>query len=216
MTNEYQGATLGFDFAEQQFEEPVSIVGIERRGWLIGDQYLGAADQRTCDRDPLLLPNTEFGCRRVMECVVEIERPKQATSSLGDFYRGRRPVSFAARERGRDGDVLDHAQIGEQVELLEHNTDVVSPESIAPAGCQVGDIGSEQPDRTRGGYMDAGQQIEQGCFAAAARTSNKEVLAFVESQFIDRDDVGFLTRPPKGDLSKLDDRSICDLHLLEP
>lgn len=76
VADEYQGATVCACFLEEQVQEAIAIVGVQRRGWFVGDQDLGAANQCSRHRYTLLLANTELGDGSRMQIVAKIERPE--------------------------------------------------------------------------------------------------------------------------------------------
>ena len=61
VADEDQRTPLLLRFLKKQLHEPVSIVAIQRRRWLIGQDNLRAANRRPGDRSPLLLADTQFG-----------------------------------------------------------------------------------------------------------------------------------------------------------
>jgi hypothetical protein len=80
MADENQARSDGRRLAQQQVDEDLLSLGIERRGRLVGDQDLGAADQRPRGGDALLLADAEFRRRPVPERRVEVELGEQGCS----------------------------------------------------------------------------------------------------------------------------------------
>ena len=86
------------------------------------------------------------------------------------------PVRAPARSRrrwekaARQGDVVDHREVGHQVEHLEHEADVVGAESIAMPRRHSRDVRAEYPHHPFARAGHPADQAEQGAFAAAART----------------------------------------------
>lgn len=59
MTDHDQGGAGSFGLLEQEVEEGLLMVAVERRGGLVGDHDRGIADERPRYRDPLLLADAE-------------------------------------------------------------------------------------------------------------------------------------------------------------
>ena len=58
----------------------------------------------------------------------------------------------------RQHDVVDDAAVGQQVEHLENDAEVLGAEMIALRGGQLGDVGAENADLTSLRVQDAAQQ----------------------------------------------------------
>ena len=119
-----------------------------------------------------------------------------ADSAARDFF-GPRTNTPASRSHRRE--------VRQQVELLEHDTDVVGPKLITATRRERGEIRAEESDRPTRRCVDATQQVQQRRLAAPARAAHEQVLASVEMQLVDRDDVRRLTRPPESHLVEADD-----------
>jgi hypothetical protein len=98
MTHEDQCATLGGNFLKQQVKETIAIVGVEGRSRFVGDENFWAADERSGNSNPLLLPNAEFGDRCLVEIVAQAQGPQKVPCRLLDCPCAGGPVSFAVRE----------------------------------------------------------------------------------------------------------------------
>ena len=119
-------------FGEQQIEERDLTVAVERRGRLVGDDQLRRADQRARGGDALLLADAEVRGRRRRSMTVRSRpepqavgaRPPRAVPSAGALAR-----SCAKAQRQQD--VVEERAVGQQVEHLEDDAEVLGAEAIA-------------------------------------------------------------------------------------
>ena len=98
-------------------EHVADELGVERRGRLVEEHELGVHRQRPGDGDALLLAAGEL--RR--EGVVLVGQPDLLEVVPGDPL-GLGLASLEHPSLG-DGEVLEHGQVREEVELLEHHAD---------------------------------------------------------------------------------------------
>ena len=94
-------------------------LGVERAGDLVEEHQPRLGDQRARDRDALLLSAGQFVRTRLG--LVARARPVRASPSPRP--RPARACILCTR-RGAERDVVDHAQVREQVERLEHDADL--------------------------------------------------------------------------------------------
>ena len=99
-------------------------VGVEVAGRLVGEDDFGAAGERSCDRDPLLLPAGQFR-RSMLQAVLQPD-------GLDDLVEPR-GVGLAAGESGGECDVLRRGQCRDEVERLEDEPDPVAAQLREPA-----------------------------------------------------------------------------------
>lgn len=130
VADEYQGAAMGFGLVKQQIEEAVTVVGIERRGWLVSEKDLRAADQCSGNGGPLLLTNAQLHYRRRVQVVAEIQRSQQAPGCGLGTTASSGSLGFPRGEGTRQGYVLQGRQIRKEVELLENDAHMVGSEPI--------------------------------------------------------------------------------------
>ncbi len=118
---------------EQQIEEGELPVAVERRGRLVGDDQLRPADQRARRGDALLLADAEVRGRSARKLGgVEPEALRagaRASSSAGPLRaaRSRRPRRKAQRQQH----VVEDRAVGQQVEHLEDDAEVLGAEAVA-------------------------------------------------------------------------------------
>ena len=121
---------------------------VERRGRLVGDHQLGRADQRARRGHALLLADRQLATPAVPQrgaqpdALQQRARPRSAASRVA--RRG--PLRGAGREAAGQQHVVEHAQVGQQVELLEDVADMVGAEGVAPRAGQRRPGGAEQAD----------------------------------------------------------------------
>jgi hypothetical protein len=90
--------------------------GIEIAGRLIGQDDLGVVAQRARDGDSLLLTDGEFAG--------QVVHPVRQSQAIDERLRPLGPIAIGGCPKGhRDHDVLVGAQVGNQVEALQDETD---------------------------------------------------------------------------------------------
>ena len=125
-------------------------VQVSRR--LVGKEQRGSRRECPGDRDSLLFASGELA--RVV--VTSIRKPHSVEESIG-FGAGRSLSS----ELHRQQDVLSGRQVLEQVEGLEHETDVLATKNGELVLRQVLDLVAVEQDRPRGRSVKARHQSEQ-------------------------------------------------------
>ncbi len=112
----------GLALAAQRAQHGEQLVGLLRRqhaGRLVEDQDLGAAIERLQDLDPLLQPD-----RQVVDQRVGIDRQPVGLREIGQRPARRREAVAQQRALlGAEHDVLQHAEIVDQHEVLVHHAD---------------------------------------------------------------------------------------------
>ena len=109
-------ATAAFAEPAQNLRNLAPAAGIERAGGLVEQENLGIHRESARDRDALLLTAGELGRMGVLAMRQTDEREELARAFAG----GIAPV--AAYENRRFGDVVERAQMREEVETLEDET----------------------------------------------------------------------------------------------
>ena len=77
----------------------------------------------------------------------------------------------------RQHDVFKRSEVGNQVELLEDETDFFRASAIQFLGRNFGNVFTVQPYLTGGGAVEAANQIRQGRFPRARRAHDGKPLA---------------------------------------
>ena len=164
-------------FGEQQVEEGGLAVAVERRGRLVGHDQLRRADQRAGGGNALLLADAQVGGRAAARQV-----RLEAEAASADARPRPRPVPWPSRACGvgreaqRQQHVVDDRAVGQQVEHLEDDAEVLGAEAVAGRGGQPGDVGAEDLDASRLRRDDAAKQAEEGRLAAARRADQQDAL----------------------------------------
>ena len=149
----------------EQFEDAGSVVRVQVSGGLVGQEEGGAVDQGAGNGGalhfaPAHLVGEGAGAGGQAD---EVEHLRGAGAGLAGF--------LAAEKEGEFG-VLDGRHGGKEIEKLEDNA-----ESFAAVGGEGGVIGSVEGkpidrDLARGRLVESAEQVEQGAFAAAARSGH--------------------------------------------
>ena len=85
---------------EQQLQELLAAVGVERRRGLVGDDHFGRADQRARRRDALLLAHAQLADRRI-EQLDDIQLPRRYRAPPHRTTRD--PAARGGARRGESG-----------------------------------------------------------------------------------------------------------------
>jgi hypothetical protein len=105
-------------------------------------------------------------------------RPTAASASAG-------PVAHLAARQGADlegeGDVLEGAAIGEQLEVLEDDADVAAQVGDRGAA-QARDVAAEEQDPPLVGPLGGEDQLEQGALAGARRAGEEDEGALLDGE----------------------------------
>ena len=107
-------------------------------------------------------------------------RPSRASrraASASAVALGRGAPAALRREAQRQQHVVDHRAVGQQVEHLEDDAEVLGAEAVARRGAELGDVGAEDLDAPRLRREDAAQQAEERRLAAARRPDQQNALA---------------------------------------
>ena len=77
----------------------------------------------------------------------------------------------------RDHHVLERVEVGEQVELLEDDSDLLAPIAHALGFAERGDFDAVHDDRALGRAIERGEQVDEGRLARARRAHDREPFA---------------------------------------
>lgn len=106
----------GIHSAPKHCEHEFAGRAVERTGWLIGEDDAPGADDRACDRDPLLLAAGEV-IRIVIGAI------GQVNGTEGVQGGGPRLALLSAIEFEGECNILDRGEGGDQVEVLKHEAE---------------------------------------------------------------------------------------------
>ena len=197
MGHHHQGGVVLAVETKQQFDHRLPGLAVEVAGGLVRQQQAGAGHEGTGNGDPLLLAAGE--ARR------QVVQPLSQTD-LGQQLPGTGLAVGLPPQLGRQHDVFQGAQGGQQQERLEHEPHLLGPQPGASLLVQPGEGVAEDLYLAAARQIETGQQTEQGGLAGTGRTDQRQRLAGIDLQ-IDpfKDGEAFLTEangftePPDGD-----------------
>ena len=134
--------------------------GIQVAGRFVGEDELGACDQRAGDGDALLLAAGQL-VRAVVQALLEPQRGHEQVEPGA--------VRFLAGQRQRHDDVLLGGEHRQQVEALEDEADLVAAQHGQLVVGHGGDVGAVEHDVPAGGGVESGERVHQCGFAGAGR-----------------------------------------------
>src|SRR6266851_7116994 len=151
----------------QESENLVPVAAVQVAGGLIGQQQASAGDEGSRDSDALhLSPRELVGMRG---------RTRAKADTLEQLLRSPGRVGFPIQRAGQL-DVLEHRDVGKQVEELEDHPDFAAAVEGALTLVERAEVSPAHLDRSRGGPIDGAEQMEQRRFAAAGRTDHRGEL----------------------------------------
>ena len=170
---------------EQRLPAPVDLVkereqllggaGIERAGRLVGEDELRAGDQRAGDGDALLLAAGDL-----VGILAQQRFDAQPPRKRGEFglHVGK---ALTGEHEGQEDVVADGEGI-QQVELLEHEAEVLAAEGGHLALAHGGHVPPGEQHLAAGGRIESGEDVEQGGLAGAGLAHDGDELALVHGE----------------------------------
>ena len=155
----------------QEREDVRARLRVEVAGRLVGEDHGGLGQQRTRDRNTLLLAAGELG-RPVRSPVHQADGLEQLTLPLR--------IGLASGDRQRQLDVLLRRQHRQEVEELEDEPDLVAPQPGELLVVQADDLGAVDLDRSRGGLVETGEDVHERRLPRAGRAHDRRELALRE------------------------------------
>ena len=147
---------------------------VEGAGGLIEIDDLGAGGKSAGDGHALLLT-----ARQLMRVGIRLVGKSDAAEQLHRLGLRRRLVHFLQLDR-RKHDVLQHGEVGEQVEALEHHADVLA--HLVDIGLFVGDHGVVYDDLAAGRLLELVETAEQRGLARTGRSDDADNLALGDGE----------------------------------
>src|SRR4051794_2258614 len=154
----------------QEVDDLAGGLAVEVAGGLVGQQHAGCVGHGPGDGDPLLLAPGQPG-RQVVAPMTQADLGQELGHPL--LALGRRLTG--GHERGLD--VVGGRQRGDQVEVLEHEADVVAPEAGAGALVHGPEVATVELEGAAGGAVEGAEQLQHGALAGAAGTLDGHELA---------------------------------------
>jgi hypothetical protein len=147
---------------------------VERGRDLVEEHHTRLHHQRPCDRDPLLL-----AARELVRMLMRLRIDADAGENLVRLSLRSRTGYLPDPARG-ERDVVDHAQVREEVELLEDHADALPhARNVGTAPC---DLLALEPDRPGVEVLEEIHAAQKRRLAAPARPDDGQYLAGRHSQ----------------------------------
>lgn len=160
------GVPLGVK-AFEEFDDDSLIGGIEISGRLVGEEDGRVVDEGAGDADALLLASTELA--------------GEVAGTVGEAYVLERGAGLGGVGGGvevlREHYVFYGGEIGDEVELLKDEADLVGAKAVEVAGAHGGDVDTVDPEFTGGGAIEAAEEVDEGAFTGAGGAGDGDPLA---------------------------------------
>ena len=181
----------------QKGEHAAAGSSVKRPGRLVGEHDLGPGDERSRDRDPLLLAARELG-GTVAQSLLQPNPSRDLA-----HRRSSRTVTVQAQ---RQADVLGDRERGQQVEGLEDEPDPLAPQDRQPPLAQPRELGVAERHGARGGPVQPRCHVQQRALARARRTHDRGERSGREpdADAIEGDDRAVAAAMDLADLAKRD------------
>ena len=158
---------------EEELVQFLLVLGVERTGRLVGQDDGRAVDEGAGHSDALLLAARQFG-GLVRGAVAESHELQQFLGPfLGFLLRG-------AGDVGRNHDVLQSRELGEQLVELEDEAQVAVAEVGKGLLAEGGGVDTIDTYRTRVGAVEGADDLQQGGLSGAGRAYDADYLATVD------------------------------------
>ncbi|MCY1444794.1 hypothetical protein D9M71_612800 [compost metagenome] len=168
----------------QQFHHPTGHLAVQVAGRFVGQQQARAAGQGAGDGGALLLAAGQFGG-------VMLHARAQAHLAQRTFDALLALAGRHAAVAQRHVDVVEQVQVGDQVEALEDETDLLVAQAAAGVVAQLAHVlPIEHVGAAGEGFQQAGD-IEEGGLARAGRAADRDVVALAHMQVQRTQRVGF-------------------------
>lgn len=154
------GAGFTVEFLHQP-DHGRSGLRIEIPGGFVGEENPRTVREGPCERDALLFTAREL--RRIVVEPITESHPLEELPGPGAIPRG----TLATHQFQGHEHVLECRESGQQVEGLEDKAYVSGAEAGPPVFGQREDVFAAEQDSTRGRFVEAGQETEQGRLAGA-------------------------------------------------
>ena len=162
-----RGAKLAIDLVDG-FKHEDTRLAIERTGRFVAQQNFGLLGNRTGDRDTLLLTAGELR-RKMIRPLAQVDEPQCVER-----------IERALRYLGDQCHVLLRRQAWDQVVELENETNVVTPEAGQLGFVSTRELVVTEAHGTRGGGIQAANDIQECRLSRPGRTQDDDELALVK------------------------------------
>ena len=156
MRDHDDGVSGCVEFAED-VDYDLLICGVEVAGRLVGEQDRRVVDESAGDADALLLSAAEFA-RQVIGARAKAYALKRSPG-VGGVRHGVEILS--------EHDVFERGQVGDQMKLLEDETDLVGAKAVEFGRAHRMNFFGINGEFAGGGCVQAAEEVDQGRFAGA-------------------------------------------------
>ena len=167
---------------DQHFADDRAVTGVEACRRFVREQNLRLAQKRTGDRNALLFAARQRGYGLVR--VVQLERRQQLVRPRDQRGRRREVV-----EGERQQDVVPGREARQQMKILEDQADMPPPPLVAAAFAHRGNLSVAPADRSGGGSLDTGEQMQKRRLAGARPAGNADPTCAAQGETLDLEDL---------------------------
>ena len=172
MRDHDDGRALAIDFLEQ-FHHAARHQRIEIAGRFVGHQQARRTGQRTRDRDALLLAARQF--RRI---VLHARSQADARQRFVDALLALGAVEAAIAQRNVD--VVGDVQIGNQIEALEDETDLLVAQLRTRVVVHAFHVDAIEEEFAAGEFLEQSGDVEECGLARTRRPRHRHEFAFAD------------------------------------
>lgn len=174
MGDQHDGLSALVEAGEQPQHLPGALA-VEAAGGFVGEQQAGGVDQGAGQGDALL-----FAAGQLARCAVLLTGQAQLVEQLAAGGTGL--PGGPAGQQGGEFDVVGDGEVGDQVEELEDDPDVVAAQ-FGPARLAVAvDLPSVEPEGAAVGAVQAAEEVEESGFAGSRGAGDGDEFAAFDGQ----------------------------------
>ena len=162
-------ALLGHQLQHQLQHEPRILV-VQVPCWLVGENEPRTLQKSPADGDPLHLSAAQVA-DRIIGAIGQADPFQQLQ------HPGFEVTLFPAGNQCRESHVLPDRQVGKKMEELEDEADLVSAQQGPVTVREAGQVLAQNLDPAAGRKVDAGSQMQEGGFTAAASAHDGDPAA---------------------------------------
>lgn len=174
MGDENDRASLGAEFGEEG-EDGETGLGVEISRGFVGEDDFGVIDEGSGDGDALHLAAAELE-RGIFEAIGETDAIDGGESAGGAFGGGDPRVDHG------ELDILEDIEFGEEIKGLEDEADFGVAEFGEAIFGGLGGIDAIDDHASRGGGIEAPEEVHEGGLAAAAGADDGGVFALFDEE----------------------------------
>ena len=173
MGDQHQGGAAFTVEFKQQVADALAGMAVEVAGGFIGEQHGRFGNKGTGNRHALLLATGQLA-RVVGQTMPQAHPLKQGACPLAGIG-----MAFQLQ---RQHDVFQSIEAVEQLERLEHETDLLGAQARTLVFIELAQILAGQVDAATAGQVEAGEQAQQGRLARAGAADNRQAVTAAQVQ----------------------------------